>query len=53
MENSTFTFSKELFTFHLSSSAKLKTCFSCKENVKKCTNFKEQNSTRSGDNTEI
>ena len=31
----------------------LKLCFSCKDNVKKCTSFKKQNGTRSADNTEI
>ena len=42
MEKSTFTFSIELFTFHLSRSAKLKTRFAWKENLKKCTSFEEQ-----------
>ena len=35
-------FSIELFTFHLYTSAKLKTCFSRKESWKKCTSFEEQ-----------
>ena len=39
------TFSIEWFTFYLSSSAKLKTCFSWKENLKKCTAFEEQKGT--------
>ena len=37
-----FTFSIVLSTFHLSSSAKLKTRFSVKENLKKCTSFEDQ-----------
>ena len=36
----------ELFTFFSFSSAKLNTCFSWKENVKKCTSFEEQKGTR-------
>ena len=46
MEKKTFTFSIELFTFHLSSSAKFKTRFSQKENLKKCTSFEERKGTR-------
>ena len=33
-------------TFHLSGSAKLKTCFSRKENLNKCTSFEEQKGIR-------
>ena len=40
-----FTFSIELFTFHLSSNPKLKTRFSRKENLKKCISFEEQKGT--------
>ena len=32
--------------YHLSISSKLKTCFSQKENLKKCTGFEEQKGTR-------
>ena len=39
------TFSIEWFTFYLSSSAKLKTCFSWKENLKIRTAFEEQKGT--------
>ena len=42
----TLTFSTELFTFHLSSSPKLKTRFSRRENLKICTSFEEQKDTR-------
>ena len=42
MEKQNFTFSIELFTFHSSISAKRKTCFSQKENLKKCTSFEEK-----------
>ena len=42
----TFNFSIEIFTFHLSSSAKLKTLFSRKENLRECTSFEEQKGTR-------
>ena len=42
----TFTFSIELFTFHSCRSAKLKTAFSRKENLKKCTRFEELKGTR-------
>ena len=41
-----FTFSIELFTFYLSSSAKLKTCFSWEENLKKCISFEKQKGTK-------
>ena len=43
MEKQTFTFSIELFTFHLFSSATLKTR---KGHLKKCTSFEEQKDTR-------
>ena len=37
----------ELSAFHLSSTAKLKTGFSQKENLKECTGFEEQKCARS------
>ena len=43
MKKYNFTFSIELFTCHLSSSAKRKTRFSRKCFLKKCTSFEEQN----------
>ena len=46
MKNLTYTLSIELFKFHLSTSAKLKTCFSRRESLKKCTSLEEQKGTR-------